>query len=67
MVLLATVTLFSVMVAVIAGWWQGPPSSAAEARPQVRSQASSQITLADPAPVRMVGARFEPNISPRDR
>jgi hypothetical protein len=63
MVLLATVTLFSVMVAAIAGWWQGPPSSAAEAKPQV----SSQITLADPTPVRVVGARFEPNISPRDR
>jgi hypothetical protein len=59
MVLLTAVTLFSVMVAVIAGWWQDSPSSTAEAK--------SQLTLADPTPVRVVGVRFEPNVNPHAR
>jgi hypothetical protein len=59
MVLLAAVTLFSAMVAMIAGWWQGPQPSAAESRPSVN--------LAGRTEVRVVGTRFMPNVNPRDR
>jgi len=59
MVLLAAVTLFGVVVAVIAGWWEGPQPSVAEAKPPV--------TFADQTPVRVVGAPFVPNVNPRDR
>ena len=58
MVLLAAVTLVSIMVAMIAGSWQGS-SPTAETKPQ--------LTLADPTPVRVVGARFEPNVNPHAR
>jgi hypothetical protein len=58
MVLLATVTLFSVTVAAIAGWWQGTaviPSQAATRPP---------VYIANRTAVRLVGAPFVPNVNP---
>jgi hypothetical protein len=62
MVLLATVTLVSAIVAIIAGRWQGPPPAAAKPPVSVAVQ-----TVADPTEIRVVGAPFVPNINPRDR
>ena len=63
MVLLAAVTLFSAMVAMIAGWWQGPQPSAAEARPPVGLADRTDVRTE----IRVVGAPFMPNVNPRDR
>jgi len=62
MVLLATVTLVSAMVAVISGWWEAPQPAAARPPVYVADQA-----VADRAEVRVVGAPFVLNINPRDR
>ena len=64
MVLLATVTLFSAIVAMIAGLWQGPQSAAAEASPAYKPPI---YLAAGRTPVRVVGAPFVPNLNPRDR
>jgi hypothetical protein len=61
MVLLATVTLFSVMVAVIAGWWQGLSVTPAEAA------IKPPVYVANRTEVRVVGAPLVPNVNPRDR
>jgi hypothetical protein len=60
MVLLAAVTLISAMIAIIANWWQAPPS---EATRQPVSMAD--WTVADRTEIRVVGAPFVPNINPR--
>ena len=62
MVLLATVTLVSAMVAMIAGWWQGPSLAAAKPPVYVANRA-----VADRTEVRVIGAPFVPNVNPRDR
>src|SRR5882672_11200518 len=62
MVLLATVTLVSAMVAVISGWWEAPQPAAARPPVYVADQA-----VADRTEVRVVGAPFVPNVNPRDR
>jgi len=62
MVLLATVTLVSAMVAVIAGWWEAPQPAAARPPVYVADQAVAHRTE-----VRVVGAPFVLNINPRDR
>jgi ABC-type phosphate transport system substrate-binding protein len=62
MILLATVTLVSTMVAAIAGWWQAPSSAAT--RPPI---SVANRTVADQTEIRVVGAPFVPNINPRDR
>jgi hypothetical protein len=64
MVLLLAVTLFSAIVAIIAGVWQGPQSTAAEASPRDKPPI---YLAADRPPVRVVGAPFVPNLNPRDR
>jgi ABC-type phosphate transport system substrate-binding protein len=62
MILLATVTLVSTMVAAIASWWQAPPSAATRPPVSIANQ-----TVADQTEIRVVGAPFVPNINPRDR
>jgi hypothetical protein len=62
MVLLATVTLVSAMVAVIAGWWQGPLLAAAKPPVYVANRA-----VTDRTEVPVVGAPFVLNVNPRDR
>jgi hypothetical protein len=62
MVLLAAVTLVSVLVAVIASWWEGPQPSAANPPVYVVHQTAAHHTS-----VRTVGAPFIPNVNPRDR
>ena len=62
MVLLATVTLVSAMVAVIAGWWEAPQPAAAKPRAYVADRA-----VAGRTEVRVVGAPFVPNVNRRDR
>ena len=62
MILLATVTLVSTMVAAIVGWWQAPPSAAAKPTVSIANR-----TVADRTEIRVVGAPFVPNINPRDR
>jgi hypothetical protein len=71
MVLLGAVTLFSTIVAIVAGVWQGPQSTAAEASPKASPSDKPPIYLAADRtlvpPVRVVGAPFVPNLNPRDR
>jgi hypothetical protein len=64
MILLMAVTLFSAIVAIIAGVWQGLQSIAAEASPRDKPPI---YLAADRAPIRVVGAPFVPNLNPRDR
>jgi hypothetical protein len=64
MILLTAITLFSAIVAIIVGVWQGPQSTAAEASPRDKPPI---YLAADRAPVRVVGAPFVPNLNPRDR
>jgi hypothetical protein len=67
MVLLATVTLVSAMVAIIAGCWQGPPLATAKPPVYVVGRAVADRAVADRTEVRVIGAPFVPNVNPRDR
>lgn len=67
MVLLGAVTLFSTIVAIIAGVWQGPQSTAANASPSDKPPIYLAADRAPVPPVRVVGAPFVPNLNPRDR
>jgi hypothetical protein len=64
MVLLVTVTLFSAIVAMAATLWQGAQTVTAETGP--RSDRPPLYLAADRTPVRLVGAPFVPNLSPRE-
>jgi hypothetical protein len=64
MVLLVTVTLFSAIVAMVATLWQEPQTVAAEANAQ--SEKPPLYLAAGRTPVRLVGAPFVPNLSPRE-
>jgi hypothetical protein len=72
MVLLAAVTLLSVTVASASAWLR-PASAANETTPVYVSSAApsavekQSVRLADPTPVRVIGAPFVPNINPRER
>ena len=59
MVLLAAVTLFSLVVAGVA--------SVLEPAPVAQPEAKNQISLVDQTPVRVIGAPFVPNTNPRER
>ena len=59
MVLLAAVTLFSLVVAGVA--------SVLEPAPVAPSETTNQISLVDQTPVRVIGAPFVPNTNPRER
>jgi hypothetical protein len=67
MVLLAAVTLFSSMVAITAGVWQGAQSTATEALPADKPPIYLAADRTAVPPVRVVGAPFVPNLNPRDR
>jgi hypothetical protein len=56
-VLLTAVTLFSIVVALAANWWEGPQTASAKPR----------VDIAEQRPVRMIGAPFVPNVDPRQR
>jgi len=59
MVLLATVTLFSALLAVVAATFDPEPSTA--------QTASKPTIVADqPTPVRVIGTPFVPNTNPRE-
>jgi hypothetical protein len=66
-VLLATVTLVSAMVAVIAGWWEAPQPAAAGPAVQIANRKVADRAVADRTEVRVIGAPFVPNVNPRDR
>jgi hypothetical protein len=59
MVLLAAITLFSLVVAGVA--------SVLDPAPLTPSEAKNQIYLADQMPVRVIGAPLVPNTNPRER
>ena len=59
---LVALLLVGAMVAMIAGCWQGPPLAAAKPPVYVANRA-----VANRTEVRVVGAPFVPNVSPRDR
>jgi hypothetical protein len=67
MVLLTAVTLFSAIVAIVAGVWQGPQPTAAEASPRNKPPVYLAADRPPLPPVRVVGAPFVPNLTPRDR
>ena len=58
MVLLAAVTLFSLVVAGGLNVMEAPPPPA---------EASKPLYVADEAPVRVIGSPFVPNTNPRER
>lgn len=67
MVLLTAVTLVSALVAIVVGVWQGPQSTAAQARLADKPPIYLAADRAPVPPVRVVGAPFVPNLNPRDR
>jgi len=58
MVLLATVTVFSALLAFVAATFDPEPSTA--------QTASKPPAVADPTPVRVIGTPFVPNTNPRE-
>jgi hypothetical protein len=71
MVLLAAITLLSVMVAGTATWLE--PAATGNKKPVLASSATTPspaeqpVRLFDQTPVRVVGAPFVPNTNPRQR
>ena len=59
MVLLAAITLFSLVVAGVA--------SVLEPAPVAPPEAKNQTYLVDQSPIRVIGAPFVPNTNPRER
>jgi hypothetical protein len=61
LILLATVTLFSLAVAGMVNMLEPAPA------PPPSTEASKPVNLADRTPVRVIGAPFVPNTNPRER